>query len=257
MSLIATLAFAASTSTAVLPHCSWDRPGVNPFMGDVVAALDRYADIPKETRAKLKTRMQQRQYDEIAVITRSAIEGKGRYAPEIRDMHFGQGTVCKTVSRGRWGDEHRERGLVYCEDGHCVIVPTVCRNLSRVTRLPSPIAGAAQDEPQIVAAKPHDDTPLEFDPPAAGQAAPTSFAEISKVPSLDPKPPSVPPMITGGGGNPPPLPPGGVPPLPPGPTFNPGPLPPVAPVPEPSTWLMFGLGLLTLGLRKRALRRAD
>ena len=38
MSLIATLALAASGLT--LPHCSWDRPGVNPFMGDVVLAVD-------------------------------------------------------------------------------------------------------------------------------------------------------------------------------------------------------------------------
>lgn len=247
MSILATLVLAASTSTAVLPTCSWDRPGVNPFMGDVVGAVDRYQDIAKDTRAKLQARMKERQYDEIAVISRGAIEGKAKYKPEIRDMHFGQGQICRTVSRSRWGDEHRERGLVYCEAGECIIVPTVCRNVSRIKRLPNPIAGAALDEPLIVAVKPHEDAPLEFEAPGAGEVEPTSFASVTR-------PPGVPSMITGGnGGTPPAQPPGTFPPVP---GFNPGPLPPVAPVPEPSTWAMFGLGLLVLGLRKRA-QRAD
>ncbi len=56
MSILASIALAASTAT--LPQCSWDRPGVNPFMGDVVAAVDRYQDIPAPVRAKLKARMQ-------------------------------------------------------------------------------------------------------------------------------------------------------------------------------------------------------
>ena len=33
--------------------CSWDSPGHNPFMGDVVAAIDRYSDIPTLVRIKL------------------------------------------------------------------------------------------------------------------------------------------------------------------------------------------------------------
>ena len=252
MSLIATLALAASSATATLPSCSWDRPGMDPFMGDVVAAVDRYKDIPTATRAKLKTRMQARQYDEIAVIKRDAIEGKARYAPEIRDMHFGRGKVCQTVSRAKWSDQHQERGLVYCEDGHCIIVPTVCRNVSRITRAAPPVAGAAQEEPQVLAAKPVDDTPLEFEAPAAGgapvQALPTSFAQLSQVPTLGPQPsPSFTPLS-----GPTPTPPGGVPPLPPSPLPGPDPVPPVTPaVPEPSTWAMFGLGLLALSLRKK------
>jgi hypothetical protein len=51
MSLIATLALAVSAGSA-LPECSWDRPGVNPFMGDVVAAVDRYQDIPAAPRER-------------------------------------------------------------------------------------------------------------------------------------------------------------------------------------------------------------
>ena len=119
---------------ATLPACSWDRPGVNPFMGDVVAAVDRYSDIPAEVRKKLKERVAKRAYDEMATIERDAIVGKATYEPAIRDMHFGAGQVCRTVTRKNWTEKMQERGLVYCESGHCLIVPTVCRNVSRITR---------------------------------------------------------------------------------------------------------------------------
>ena len=135
MPLLLTTALLASTAT--LPACSWDRPGVNPFMGNVVASVDRYADIPSDVRARLKQRMTARRYDEVATISRDAITGKARYSPELREMHFGQGTVCRSVSRSGWSAKMVERGLVYCEGEHCLIVPTVCRNLSRVTRLPN------------------------------------------------------------------------------------------------------------------------
>lgn len=130
------IALAATLAASMtLPVCSWDRPGANPFMGDVVAAVDRYTDIPAPVRAKLKARMEVRQFDEIAAIRRDSVTGKRKYASEIRDMHFGQGTVCRTVTRTKWADDTVERGLVYCEKGHCIIVPTVCRNVSRIKRL--------------------------------------------------------------------------------------------------------------------------
>jgi hypothetical protein len=136
MSLALAAALALS-STATLPSCSWDRPGADPFMGNVVAAVDRYTDIPAAVREALKKRMAARQYDEMATIRRDSIAGgQHRYGAEIRDMHFGQGRVCRTVTRAAWSAATVERGLVYCESGHCVIVPTVCRNVSRVTRLP-------------------------------------------------------------------------------------------------------------------------
>ena len=189
MSLLLAAALAASTAT--LPACSWDRPGVDPFMGNVVAAVDRYTDIPAETRTRLKQRMSTRQYDEIATIRRDSITGKAhRYGAQIRDMHFGNGTVCREVTRAAWADSTVERGLVYCEGDHCLIVPTVCRNLSRVTRLPATQVGgtnaadgedAKPAEPILialapVAALPEGSSELVFDAPGAGITAPPTEA---------------------------------------------------------------------------------
>jgi PEP-CTERM motif len=277
MSLL--LVAALSVSGPVMPSCSWDRPGVNPFMGDVVAAVDRYEDIPQPVRETLKKRMTARKYDEIATIKRDTIMGAYRYA-DLRDMHFGKGTVCNTVSRERWKPETQERGLVYCEEGHCIIVPTVCRNVSRVTRVPMQKAQADEmigPDPgpsmPFLAAVPPGTSELQFEAPAAG--ASPSFARALSGAS---------PVLPGGsdsglasgggdssdslaspfGGSFSPIPlsagapiigsstaPGspitgvpGVPGIPgvPGVPLEPG-VVPVIPVPEPSTYGLMGLGL--------------
>jgi PEP-CTERM motif len=123
-------------AAATKETCNWNRPGVDPFTGDVVAAVDRYTDIPSEVRGRLKARMAKREYDDMVTIRRDAIAGrKGyEYAPAIRDMHFGAGKVCRTVNRKAWSSKTVERGLVYCDSGQCILVPTVCRNVSRIAR---------------------------------------------------------------------------------------------------------------------------
>ena len=118
--------------TVTLPSCSWDRPGADPYMGSVEAAVDRYRDIPMDVRDRLKAKMRVRAYDDIATITRDKILGKRSYS-NLRDMHFGNGRICREVTRTKWLPEALERGLVYCEGEHCLIIPTVCRNVSRVT----------------------------------------------------------------------------------------------------------------------------
>lgn len=136
-----------------LPNCSWDAPGRNPFMGDVVAAVDRYQDIPVAVRERLKARMTERKYDDWVSIRRDSIEGRNRYDPAIRDMHFGQGSICSETTRARWTAQMQERGFVYCEQGHCILVPTVCRNVSRISRRPEAVAPAhASDAPPMALA---------------------------------------------------------------------------------------------------------
>ncbi len=272
MSLIATLALAVSAGTT-LPQCSWDRPGVNPFMGDVVAAVDHYPDIPVATREKLKARMKARSYDDIAVIERDGITGKATYAPEIRDMHFGPGAVCRTVTRTKWTAKTQERGLVYCEDGQCILVPTVCRNVSRIRRLDKPTAVAPARAANVASStrEGEEATPLEFEAPAAGPmaaAAPESFASTSGVPSLTSSPTpgggiltggNTPSPATPGGGGGPGLVSIGMPALPPG-TVRPGDGPVgdfpggTPAVPEPGTWAMIALGLLVVVFRARQRR---
>jgi len=158
--------------------CSWDRPGHNPFMGDVVAAIDRYSEIPTPVRMRLKQRMQARQYDDLVSIRRDEIRGRERYEPAIRDMHFGLDRVCRQLTRQRWTAQMHERGLVYCEQGHCILVPTVCRNVSRIDRRPTQVAGESLGGPS--------ESPLGFEPPAAGPGAKEAQALSGAAPSPGP-----------------------------------------------------------------------
>ncbi|RZI62999.1 MAG: PEP-CTERM sorting domain-containing protein [Rubrivivax sp.] len=235
----------APARAAAPAACSWDRPGHDSFMGDVPAAVDRYKDIAPDVRERLKARMRAHDYDDIVEISRDRIAGNAGYEPTIRDMHFGQGRVCASVSRDRWSDEQRERALVYCEGTACVMVPTVCRNVSRIARVPGGGGGPVP---------PPGEGELPFDPPGAG--APTPVPEAG--PFLTTLPPSLltgVPAVPPGSFASPPLsfaPPSAGPP----PSFMPTPplftlpprateMPPPA-VPEPSTYAMAAAGLLLL-----------
>lgn len=264
----------------VLENCSWNRPGVDPFMGDVVGAVDRYTDIAPQVREELKQRMRARQYDEIVVISRDAIRGKGNYNARISEMHFGPGRVCRNVTRAGWSDQMQERGLVYCVQGQCILVPTVCRNVSRITQAPAaaPAAGAAPGGVPVAAAPaaPADAGVPVIDNPDAlrggsftGDVLPPAVAGIPFLPfdyvrtaSNIPAPSG---FIGGGGGGGG----GGLPPESRGsiivpPTVIMPTLPPTNPnvlpaVPEPQTWGMLLAGLALIGcsaLRRRAARAA-
>lgn len=250
-------------------------------MGDVVAAVDRYQDMPAPLRERLKQRMRERRYDEIVSIRRDSVSGRAAYDSEITDMHFGSGSVCKTVSRSQWAPQAEERGLVYCEEQQCILVPTVCRNVSRIKRRPAAVAPARVAEAAASTRELEADpqAELEMDPPSAGPLASVeppsehrSFAQAAG------QPPSHGGGLLGGGApqggspeggghygggpawgptaggptNPPYLPPG---------TLEPKPLPGRPPadlappsmpaVPEPSSWLLLLAGIAGALLLKR------
>ncbi len=181
----------ASASAPGPAQCSWDSPGVNPFTGNIGNAIDRYQDIPAATRETLKKRMAARAYDEIVLITRDSITGRSSYSNDIRDMHFGAGQICGRISRAKWAPSAEERGLVYCEGSECIMVPTVCRNVSRITRLPQRQGDTAEGPDTLMPPPPTalnlPDGNLNFDAPGAGPlgaSAPgtQSFAASSLAP---------------------------------------------------------------------------
>ncbi|MCU6497122.1 MHFG family PEP-CTERM protein [Rugamonas sp. A1-17] len=140
MSLLLAVTLAAAST--VQPSCSWDHPGVNPYTGQISAAIDRYTDIPAAVRSTLKRRMEEGQSDDKVTITRDGISGKNKYDPAIRDMHFGAASVCATVTRSKWSPQRQEPGAVYCVDEHCILVPQICGNVSRISRKPEAVATA-------------------------------------------------------------------------------------------------------------------
>ena len=227
-----------------LENCNWNRPGVNPFMGDVVAAVDRYTDIPVHVRERLKQRMRDRTFDEFVTISRDSISGNSNYEAKISDMHFGDGRVCRQVSRAGWNEQMKERGLVYCEEGQCILVPTICRNVSRITRRPQELAAP------MAAAGPAAPASELRSGSMAGEAPPTAAASDG---FSMPGPVYTAGFTTGiaGGASVFSGSPGG------GSTTNkPEPFTPLNPVPEPETWSMLLAGLALVAVAARRSRKA-
>ncbi len=228
---------AAAAALLVQPVCSWDRPGVNPYRGSPAAALAHYKDIPASTRTLLAQRIAAGIPDDTVQIGRDRINGRYQYDNRIGDMHFGSGQMCRTVTRTKWKKAHREPAAVYCVQDECVLVPTVCSNVSRIQRIVT--SGGS----------------------GGGGGASGGSPPLAELPPFGPQPVPVYSTVPGGGDDVPPWNRTEVPvpraPLPayPGPgreTFSPVPGP-VAPVPEPSTWAMLlaGVGLLAARLRRR------
>ena len=238
-------------------ECSWDHPGANRFTGDVREAIRSYKELTPGLRERLAMRAEVKAYDEVVVITRDAIIGEGAYDPGIRRMHFGgNGKVCDTVSRERWKATDLERGLVYCEGEVCVLVPTVCTNVSLIKRtktgdpqfklLDVPPTMQTQEGPAhplssyMAPLGPLGDTPDTF-AMRADPYAPNYYQTHG-------------PGAWGGGRGSQGSPGGGdnegegtTPPVRPGTPGQHGfPPPPLTPVPEPSTWATLAAGLVVI-----------
>ncbi len=261
-----------STSlVAAPPGCSWAHPGANPYRGDPAQVLADF-DLPQATRDALRALMRAHRPTDVATITRDDIVGEHAGYADLREMHSGHGRVCHgEVDRSAWSAQRHERALVYCAGDACVIVPTICNNVSLVSRKPDrvavlddspidiePAAGPPAAPPDTASTPPATDTPYGFLPPTGGGDTPGVPPETGNgggggggsngggVP-IDSLPP-------GGGDAPccddaPPIFPGG-----PGSPGGPGTPPPIiVPVPEVPTWLLSLAGWLML---RPLLRRA-
>jgi hypothetical protein len=239
---------AGDSRPVTVERCSWDRPGANPYMGETASAVDHYRDIAPKVRERLKSRIARRDYDDVVSIERASITGRSRYGSTIRDMHFGAHRICHEVSRSDWSPTLKERGLVYCEDGQCILVPTVCRNVSRISR-----RGVADERivapPSGPAFAPEATTKAEPDALVLEAEGSRSFAAAS-LPSADEESAGsvefggsgavVLPVVIGGGGG------GGTAP----------PVPPIAPVPEPDTLILILAGLAATAAWQRRRKAA-
>jgi hypothetical protein len=236
MSLL--FATAAVTAATMVPACSWNAPGRHPYRGTAMEAVSRYVDIPAPTRARLVAKMAAGRADDDVVIRRDAIEGRGSYEPTITDMHFGRQTVCERVTRERWPAAAREPAKVYCADGHCLIVPRICGNVSRIrTVTAGGGTGGAAGAPG------HPLRPGSIPVPAGAPEADIDTADaLAQLAAGRPAPP--PPALPDrpfGDWTPGPY---GVPAPAPRATLT----PPVAlsPVPEPAGWAMFLVGAISV-----------
>lgn len=242
--------------------CSWAHPGANPYRGDPAHALADF-DMPEETRRQLRDAMRAHRYTDVATITRDSIVGDHGYG-DLREMHSGLGQVCHgAVDRSAWAPMRQERGLVYCADDVCVIVPTICNNVSLVTRKAERAAVL-------------DDTPIDIEPAAGPRSAPADAPTATPQDAMGPGDfiaagPAAPGEPSGGGsgggfpgagfpGGGVPIGAGGGPccgtgPVGPGGAVGPG-IPPISAVPEPPRWalLLSGLAALAIARRQRQAR---
>ena len=216
--------------------CDWTDPGHDRYTGTVASAIAAY-NFPLATQSALIRAFEAREFTDTVVIDRDTIRGKRHaYAPDIRAMHFGsRGRRCATVTRTGWAPDHVETALVVCAGGECVAWPAVCGNVFRLSKLadapPGPPRSAPTEQP--------------------GRNAPTALAaaELTAEPypepalALEQTPQFVGPLWYA---------PGFAPPGTPGFTSPGAPIGVRNPVPEPATWLLLLLGLISaLALKRR------
>jgi hypothetical protein len=155
------IAAALATTLSVSAVCSWNRPGVDPYRGDAAAAVEHYQDIPAAQRQVLRDKLAGGKPDDKVAIGRDAVTGAWQYDPAIRDMHFGKRRMCGSVDRSKWSAARSEPAAVYCADQHCIIVPKICGNVSRITRLTpaTPATPARPEGPEQVSNPPEQQEP--------------------------------------------------------------------------------------------------
>ena len=225
------------------PFCSWDHPGLNKYQKNPVEALnDYYMDFT--VRAQLRAKMELHQYDDIVEIRRDGVFGNGVYS-NLRDMHYGKGSYCPgVVDTGHWAASEVQRGLVYCVNENCVVVPTVCNNVSLIDRKAEagPIDIAPEAGPSPGASQPGLNQGSGEPGPVPGNAADQDFPATGPSTSYSEGPGyGLPGFVVPGYPGSPPGPGGFVGPIRPSPGGFVG---PIRPVPETPEWIMILAGVV-------------
>lgn len=134
--IIAAVLALLSFDSAAAIACDWTHPGANRYTGMQSAAVMSYAEIPLPVRMVLASRVAAHAgYTDVVTIHRDGIVSErdgSDYHADLAGMHFGAGQRCEKVDRSRWSDGHEEKALVYCFAGHCIAIPSVCGNVSRL-----------------------------------------------------------------------------------------------------------------------------
>lgn len=122
--------------------CDWSNPGHEPYRQHgtehIERALDSYL-FEKKLRDDLVWRIKSMQPDAVVFIRSDGIYSAYGTASNLRDMHSKRGICRGPVDRSAWKPEHSESALVYCSEGHCVAVPVVCGNISRIDYSPKTV----------------------------------------------------------------------------------------------------------------------
>lgn len=124
--------------------CDWSDPGANPYTGGVKAAVARYG-FPDEAQREILRKWRRIDMDGVVVITKDGLQPLSRrfVASDLRDMHYGRNRLCAgEVTRAGWADGRSELASVYCSGAHCIAIPFVCSNVSRITWAPAPLPEA-------------------------------------------------------------------------------------------------------------------
>lgn len=129
-------------TVAIAAVCSWANPGAAPYRrgpatNTVAAAVARYG-FPLDVQVELVRKERRIEQDAVVTITKQGMYAPNGTATNLRDMHWRNGLCRGTVDISKWAEGHSETALVYCVREHCIAVPIVCGNVSRIDFKPHP-----------------------------------------------------------------------------------------------------------------------
>lgn len=132
--ILTSIALAASVSVATPSTCNWDPSTQAAYSGNIAQVVDRFQDIPVETRKSLKLRIDSHRFDDVVLIKRDSVEGKGNYSRHVFGLQAGQNSVCSEPNREHWSAARKEPALAFCEGSQCLLVSVNGHHVSRVAR---------------------------------------------------------------------------------------------------------------------------